>query len=124
MGEVGSDLAQEFRVTPNQIYHILRGRAWTDVKDPVYGDMTRDKITLPKCPVCGHFTVGKHDCPGRYGVNNNAAKLNDAKVVEIKSQISAGINDCALGRQYDVSSSTIRRIRTGKTWTHLLQEAA
>lgn len=46
-------------------------------------------------------------------------KLTEAKVREIKIKLSQGYTHWALAVEYDVSTSTIFRIKHGKTWAHV-----
>lgn len=47
------------------------------------------------------------------------SKLTSVQVQEIRIRSAAGLTDTALGREYSVSRSTIRSIRTGSRWNHL-----
>lgn len=55
---------------------------------------------------------------GRKGKPSNA-KLNEAKVLNIKAQLRAGISCETLATQFKVSTMTIRRISRGETWAHV-----
>ena len=46
-------------------------------------------------------------------------KLTEAKVREIKIKLSQGYTNWALAIEHGVSTSTIHRIRHGKTWAHV-----
>lgn len=55
--------------------------------------------------------------PGiRRGERNGRAKLNEAKVREIKRRLQAGEQMKPLGREFWVSDMSIRRIRDGIVW--------
>ena len=48
-------------------------------------------------------------------------KLVKEQVLEIKAKIADGISDSDIAKGYDVSASTIRSIRTGKTWSEFYE---
>lgn len=58
----------------------------------------------PKLP---HFT----------GVDHPGAKFTEQDIRDIRAQ---GMNDTVLAKKYGVAASTIRRIRIGKSWSHVV----
>lgn len=64
----------------------------------------------------------------KQGENNEQAKLNDQKVIEIRQEYPLWLNkglgkreaQIMLGNKYGVSRSTISSIVRGATWKHLL----
>lgn len=52
----------------------------------------------------------------RAGQNNPSAKLSEQQVSEIKSLIRSGKSHAFIARLYQVGTSTISRINTGKCW--------
>lgn len=66
--------------------------------------IAKGRKTLPKLP---HFT----------GVDHPGARFTEQDIRDIRSQ---GMNDTGLAKKYGVATSTIRRIRIGKTWSHVV----
>jgi len=61
-----------------------------------------------------HRRVGKQD-----GSNNNAAKLTEAKVVEIRRRAALGESQASIASSYSVSTSSIGLVVNRVTWTHV-----
>jgi hypothetical protein len=63
------------------------------------------------------FSTGlvSHQC----GSQKGSAKLNEAKVADIKRMIAAGMTNVDIAKLYGVSTAPISYIRTGKAWTHV-----
>jgi hypothetical protein len=59
---------------------------------------------------CGRFVFG--EAAGK-------AKLTEAQVLEIRRLAASGMNNCALGRQFNVHHTTASNIVLGKAWKHL-----
>jgi hypothetical protein len=53
------------------------------------------------------------------GVRCATAKLDDAKVVEMREQARAGVPSKELARRFDVDDATARAAIYGKTWRHV-----
>lgn len=53
------------------------------------------------------------------GEMSPAAKLNNAKVAEIKRRLARGEGTTGIARQYGVRAGTIDHIRAGRTWAHI-----
>lgn len=61
--------------------------------------------------------MGNRDYP--LGIDNINSKLDEQKVLEIRSKIKLGFGIRALAKEYDVAHSTIRKLRDYKTWKHV-----
>ena len=81
----------------------------------------------PSCVNPEHLSVGtqrdnvldmhtKCRAASKVGTLNGASKLDEATVLAIKSSCDG---HTALGRRYGVSKTTIMRIRSGKSWSHV-----
>lgn len=55
----------------------------------------------------------------RQGIRHGNAKLNDKKVLTIRSRLIAGESQSALGREYGVTPTTIRGIGSRRLWRHI-----
>jgi hypothetical protein len=56
----------------------------------------------------------------RHGINNAAAKLNEAKVLSIREKYKTGLySHKQLGEQYGVGPSTISYVISKKLWSHI-----
>lgn len=53
------------------------------------------------------------------GTRNKHAKLNEARVEEIRQHLRQGRTLASLGRQYGVDPVTIAAVRDGRTWWHV-----
>lgn len=53
------------------------------------------------------------------GELNGSAKLTDGKVITILKMIKAGISHADIAKVFDVTSSNISYISSGKTWKHI-----
>ena len=89
------------------------------------------RVRYKSCKDCSHKfvteqaftqeTVVKKKRGGYLPGNEDAAKLSEDDVIFIRQQLTDGIytaKDLAL--QYEITDSTISKIRTGKTWKHLV----
>lgn len=56
---------------------------------------------------------------GQKGSKNNASKLNEFQVKEIKEMIDKGMGNTEISIKYNVSSACIYEIRRGKNWSHI-----
>jgi hypothetical protein len=54
------------------------------------------------------------------GTNRAFAKLTDDDIRKIRIQISTGITQRLIAREFDVSPSQITSIKQGKTWAHVI----
>ncbi len=115
-------------------FHIRPGveeRAHRAAWEFYRGTIPKGKCVLHKCDVRAcvnpdHLFIGSkfdniRDCisKGRFqkGTLNGGAKLNESQVVAIRSSMA---KCSALSRQFDVGKTTIRYIRNGKLWKHIL----
>jgi len=57
--------------------------------------------------------------PCKKGSENGSSKLNESQVVEIKKLLSQGHACYRIGKLFNVSSTTIKRIRNGVNWKHV-----
>lgn len=57
--------------------------------------------------------------PVKKGSDNGSSKLNEDQVKEIKVLISQGHSCYGISKKYDVSNTTIKRIRNGENWSHV-----
>jgi hypothetical protein len=55
----------------------------------------------------------------RQGERNGRAKLTAAQITEIRELLAKGLRPTAIAPQFGVSPSTIGRIRSCKSWSHL-----
>lgn len=62
------------------------------------------------------YAKGRRDHRKIAGEKNGGAKLTGAQVVEIKTQLAAGMTQRGLARNYDVDHATIGRIAHGTSW--------
>lgn len=53
------------------------------------------------------------------GENNPKAKLTETKVAEIKRKLKEGQKITSLSQEFNVSNSTIKSIKTGRTWSNV-----
>lgn len=56
---------------------------------------------------------------GRQGSKSPASKLTEAKVFQIKTLLRDGMTCEAVSKQFNVTATTIQRIKRGETWTHV-----
>ncbi|OLU09272.1 HNH endonuclease signature motif containing protein [Achromobacter denitrificans] len=56
-----------------------------------------------------------------YGEQNKASRLTDCQVMAIRSSMAS---ERVVASQYGVAPSTVHRIRTGQSWTHLTDGGA
>ena len=54
------------------------------------------------------------------GEANHMSKLTEAEVIKIKEKLAAGVGVTSLASIYNVSHTTICRIKTGKSWGHII----
>lgn len=57
--------------------------------------------------------------PVMEGTKNPSAKLNEENVKEIKKMLKDGYGPTFIGKKFDVSKTTILRIKTGTHWKHV-----
>lgn len=57
---------------------------------------------------------------GAKGISHSKAKLNEKDIIEIKRLIEKGLTCYRIGKIFSVDASSIRAIKTNKTWTHVL----
>jgi hypothetical protein len=63
--------------------------------------------------------VGKGRSNQQKGEENGNARLTEADVVEIRRRLAAGEVQRVIAADFNVDASTVRKIKTGKTWSHL-----
>lgn len=56
---------------------------------------------------------------GRFGETAGNVKLDAEKVIKIKEMLKDKKSSASIAREFDVSPPTIRRLRDGKTWSHI-----
>ena len=56
---------------------------------------------------------------GRPGELHHKAKLTKEKVLKIRQQLEIGVPVRTLAKRFEVSETTIRDIKTCKTWSHI-----
>jgi hypothetical protein len=54
----------------------------------------------------------------RMGESNGNAKLTARDVARIRKALTAGASTAALGHEFNVSQSTIMKVKLGYTWQH------
>jgi len=47
------------------------------------------------------------------------AKLSVTKVIQIKRQLANGVKQCVIAKKYNIGTSTINQISSGKQWKHV-----
>jgi len=62
----------------------------------------------------GRVVIGDH-----HGARNGQAKLDDARVREIKRRIALGQSDAVIAADFEVVPATVWWIRKGVRWTHV-----
>lgn len=62
--------------------------------------------------------------PYAKGSANSQAKLDEAKVKEVRSMVRSGLSNSQVARAFGVSIMAISAIRNHRTWTHVPMEAA
>jgi hypothetical protein len=104
------------------------------------GNPGADLLVLHSCdnPPCvnpAHLRYGTHEenmidmssrgrADDRKGSANTQAKLTEEDVPEIRARLRAGESLRSAARDYNVSPSTILDLKKGRTWAHVLEEAA
>ncbi len=83
----------------------------------------------PPCCRPSHLKIGTpkeniedRDSQGRqaHGENQGAAKLNPAKVQEIRLAAAGGASKMGLGRRFGIDRTTVRDIINRKIWKHVV----
>lgn len=109
----------------------------------VFNGPTGNLDVLHKCdtPLCwnpDHLFLGTHlqnmrdmwakgrARPRKFdvGVGHPMAKLNDEKVLKIRKQISNGLTAIEIAGNFGVCQTTIKNIRSGKIWKHVITPLA
>jgi len=57
--------------------------------------------------------------PHKVGIENGASKLKENQVKEIKNLIKNGRSSYSIAKEYNVSKTTILRIKNNKNWSHI-----
>lgn len=68
---------------------------------------------------------GRSNCPKppiKKGSDNGSSKLNEEQVREIKSLISQGHACYRISKLFNVSSTTVKRIKNGTNWKHVIED--
>lgn len=105
--------------------------AWSIANGPIArGVVIRHTCDNRKCCNPTHLLSGTHhdnamdkirrgrDNPRR-GSRHRAAKLNENQVREIRRRNAAGEGQRALGREFGLSSGSMNKVVSGKTWRHV-----
>lgn len=117
---------------PGRRREIWRGHRamWYSINGPI----PKDRIIChtcnnKRCIYIHHLYLGTHktnaldsinDGAGYIGTRNGSAKLDNWKIIMIRSLISAGFyKQITLARHYKVSIGTISNIINRVTWTHI-----
>lgn len=95
-GERHQALAQEFGVSPDSIGKLVRGLRWKEIEGKRRGESRRE------------------------GTGNHLAKLNEAKVREIRAAREQGVTYQRLAERYEVHPGTILAIIQRRTWKQVL----
>lgn len=69
-----------------------------------------------------HF--GSVSLPRRIGEKTSSAKLDAGKVLEIRLLASRGVSSRQLAKKYAVNKTTILRLLSGETWSHVTLPSA
>jgi hypothetical protein len=82
----------------------------------------------PECSNPAHLSLGSNidnnrdrDSKGRTarGSRSGSAKLDEDSARRIRERVSGGASDAIVAPEFGISASTVRAIRTGRTWVHL-----
>lgn len=105
--------------------------AWESANGPVpEGLCVCHHCDRPRCVNVEHLFLGTHadnnadrDRKGRHvalqGSKNGFAKLDEAKVAEIKRRLLDGASTYQLAAEYGVHQGTVWMISAGRTWRHV-----
>lgn len=99
-----AEIAREFYVDSATICQIKDENTWKHIPWPEHYD------PLSYVPLSNE------------GAGNFHAKLTEANVYEIYDLIASGLSDNKISVKFGVGSSTIYKIRIGKTWSYLLSK--
>lgn len=84
---------------------------------------TKDDNQLENLEYCTNSENQRHahknGLINQRGVNNNASKLTDNQVKEIKKLLKNKIVQSVIAKKFKVNQATIGYINTGKTWGHI-----
>lgn len=95
--------------------------------DPV-GKVVMHTCDNPRCVNPEHLVLGTQaenigDAVSKrrhpHGELHGNAKLSDDDIRAIRSLVTDGCNWTAIGREFGVSRTTIKRIHTGESWRHV-----
>jgi hypothetical protein len=100
VGEGQTDIAADLGIPAVTVSQIVCGDTWAHVEMP---DMSWRRT--------------------RHGERHIFAKLTESQVREIRALAAHGAKPTALGRKFSVTPFTIRCIRDGRTWKHLLEDS-
>lgn len=68
-----------------------------------------------------HKSGRKRDLSEITGTNHHLSRLNEAKVIEMRSAFATGNYDCKqLAEMYNIAHSTVLQVIKGKTWKQIL----
>jgi len=100
--------AEELGISPQSIKYRIDKGGWD----------LEAAVTRPKDK--SHPYKDSLQSKRKRGSNHFLAKLDDAKVLEIRKAFRAGETQAALAKQFSVAYGTIAYVVHGKTWKHLL----
>lgn len=138
-GDHPQDLGAEFDVTEFTVYQIRCGKIWTHVTTPelvaammcvrqngwdkrTVTDEHRERLRALGLANKGRDvteeTRAKLAVHSR-GERNPKAKLNEAKVAQIKRLLDDDVHPREIAPQFGVGQSTVYRIKTGESWGYV-----
>lgn len=88
-------------------------------KEVFWTEVRKCQLLCRDCHVIKTRNEGHPPPPIKLGEDNSRSKLTEADVREIRRKVQSGSTWRELGKQYNVSHSTIGNIIQGKTWTHM-----
>lgn len=116
--KTGKEIAREHGIDHTTVWNIVNNRTY---KDPTYQNTrgrsvpgsVRNKISK------GLKGVPKPDGFGKRGESNVLAKLSEKDALDVIQRIHSGQSGRDIARIYNVTESTISKIKQGHTWTDL-----
>lgn len=102
-GAAPRDLARRFGVTKSSVICVVNRTSWSHVPY-----LREEELASRRAA-----------CRDRRGSRHGMAKLTEADIPTIRSLCAGGLSQREIALRYGVSTSTVMRLATGKTWTHV-----
>ena len=107
-----------------------------EVYEKVHGYIPKGMVIMHSCdnPACinpNHLSanyqsenikdmIEKGRSVNKFGSKHGMSKINETDVINIKKRLSEGDTCVAISKDYSVSEGTIRNIKKGRNWTHVM----